>query len=136
MPAGRRRGACALLCAIFAFAMPAGAHHSIDGQYDFARILVIEGTLTRLDWQNPHVWLHFQARRAGGESEKWLAETLSPMALGRIGVGDPARFVLGGRFTIEVNPHRSGKNFGLIEAMTFPDGGRVEFRFTEQSASE
>lgn len=75
----------ALAGALFA-QLPAQAHHSITGEFDTSREFELRGTLTRLDWANPHLWYYLDVVNDAGEVEQWQCTTgLNPNRLIRAG---------------------------------------------------
>jgi hypothetical protein len=61
------------------------AHHSFAAEYDAKRPVRIEGTITRVEWTNPHSWIHVELARSDGQKEQWMIEAGSPNALFRRG---------------------------------------------------
>src|SRR5690606_17073179 len=55
--------------------LPAQAHHSITGEFDTETTFEIKGTLTKLDWANPHLWYYLDVTAADGSVEKWQCTT-------------------------------------------------------------
>lgn len=75
----------ALALAAAAIVIPARAHHSFAAEYDAAKPIALTGTVTKLDWVNPHAWLYLSVEAASGESKVWAVELGSPNALLRQG---------------------------------------------------
>src|SRR5690606_31550456 len=88
----------------FALAAPAFAHHGI-ASFDMNREFVIEGTITDVDWVNPHSWLYLDAVTADGKVVKYRCELRAATVLRRSG-WTPEMFPAGSRVTIEASPHR------------------------------
>ena len=74
----------ATLLAIFA-ATPMFAHHSVKHEFDSTRAMSITGVVTRVDWTNPHVWIHMDVKGADGRIVAWAVEFGAPGALTRAG---------------------------------------------------
>jgi len=61
------------------------AHHSLTAEYDQKKHVALSGTVTKLDWRNPHAWVYLDVKNASGVVEKWQCELGSPNAMTRAG---------------------------------------------------
>ena len=61
------------------------AHHAFAAEFDANRPVKFEGTVTRMDWVNPHVWIHIDVKKPDGTTEDWMIEGGTPNALFRRG---------------------------------------------------
>jgi hypothetical protein len=61
------------------------AHHSLAAEFDQKKPVSLTGTLTKLDWRNPHAWIYMDVKNASGAVEKWECELGSPNAMTRAG---------------------------------------------------
>lgn len=57
-------------------AAPALPHHSFAAVFDISRPIEVTGTVTRLEWTNPHAWIHIEVEAADGEQQSWRIELL------------------------------------------------------------
>ena len=64
---------------------PSWSHHSVWAEFDNARPLEIRGRFIRMDWINPHSWVHFEVTMPDGSTVAWAAETPPPNQLIRQG---------------------------------------------------
>jgi Family of unknown function (DUF6152) len=65
---------------------PASAHHAFAAEFDSARPVKLKGTVTKMEWINPHSWIHIDVKNADGTVTSWMIECGSPNTLFRRGV--------------------------------------------------
>ena len=80
-----QRVALFLLAAVLA-AGNAAAHHAFTSEFDVKQPIKLAGEIVRVEWVNPHGWIHIKVKSAGGAEETWAIETGTPSALMRRGV--------------------------------------------------
>jgi hypothetical protein len=66
-------------------AVPAIAHHSFAAEYDAQKPVKFQGTVTQMEWINPHAWIHVDVKKPDGTVENWMVEAGAPNALLRRG---------------------------------------------------
>jgi len=66
-------------------AVTANAHHSLSSEFDISKTVTITGTVTKMEWTNPHAWLHVEVKDEQGQMALWNIEFGSPNALYRRG---------------------------------------------------
>jgi len=74
-------GAC-----LAAAAAPLRAHHAFAAEFDAKKPVHFTGTVTKMEWTNPHVWLHLDVKAKDGKTETWAFEAGTPSVLFRRGV--------------------------------------------------
>src|SRR5438552_3520522 len=78
----------AALSALFLLAcvLPARAHHAFSSEFDAKKPVTIDGTLSKMEWVNPHAWIHIDVKKPDGRVEKWMVEGSTPNTLLRRGI--------------------------------------------------
>jgi len=76
----------AAVAALLVASLPAAAHHAFGGEFDANRPVLLKGKLVKVEWVNPHSWLHVEVTNDKGEKEVWMVEGGSPNSLLRRGV--------------------------------------------------
>ena len=61
------------------------AHHAFSAEFDSNRPVKLQGTVTKMDWVNPHAWIHIDVKKPDGTVEKWMIEGGTPNAMFRRG---------------------------------------------------
>ena len=110
------------------------AHHSFAAEYDIDKPVTLRGTITKVDWINPHVYLHLEVKDAAtGKVTPWALTTYSPGALRRIGA-TRANFGQGQEVTVVAYHAKDGSNLAFLRRMTFADGHTVELWIGDENA--
>lgn len=120
-----RRILIALAFALVPLTHKALAHHNMTAIFDFNDRITVTGTLTKVDWRNPHIYLTVDVKSAAGAMESWQAEGPSPtwFRIRDIGKDDFANN-MGKSFEVELSRARDKTPMGLIRTITLP-GGKV-----------
>ena len=75
-----------LVAAVLALGIPAAAHHAFGGEFDANRPVLLKGKVVKMEWVNPHAWIHVEVTKPDGTKEVWMVEGGSPNSLLRRGV--------------------------------------------------
>ncbi len=102
-------------------ALPLLAHHSFSAEYDIDKPVTITGTLTKLEWVNPHGWIYVDVKGADGKVVNWAVEFGGPNALLRRGVRK-TDFPLGVELVVKGYRAKNGTPTVNGTSVKFPDG--------------
>jgi len=112
-----------LLAAILAFAaaLPLAAHHSFAAEFDGNKVIRLRGTLTKIEWTNPHSYFYIDVKDDKGNVVNWGCEAASPGALSRRGMkrGDVK---LGDTVIVDGYLAKDGSHLIDARRVTLPDG--------------
>ena len=100
------------------------AHHSFDAEFDRTKPVTLKGTVTKVEWGNPHIWLFLDVKEQDGSVANWGAEGGAPNALFRNGWRKDSLRV-GDTVTVEGTRARDGSLRANANRVTLPDGRRV-----------
>ncbi len=79
-------GACAATALFLSGVAPVQAHHAFGAEFDPNRPLLLKGAVVRLEWVNPHTWIHIEVTQDDGSKEIWMIEGGTPNSLLRRGL--------------------------------------------------
>ena len=119
----RRRTGVFVAVAFLLTASSSSAHHNMSAAFDFSDRVSLKGTLTKVDWRNPHVYLFLDAQREGDQIEAWSIEGPSPGFFRARDITSAVfQSALGKTVSAEASRARDGSHSGLIRTITLPDG--------------
>ena len=101
------------------------AHHAFAAEFDSNRPVKFKATVARMDWTNPHVWIHVDVKTPAGKVERWSIEAGSPNALFRRGFTKQA-LLPGTEILVEGYQARDGSRRANGRDLTLP-GGKTLF---------
>lgn len=107
------------------------AHHSIVGEFDTSVVFEIRGTITELEWFNPHIWFYMDVESEDGSIANWQCEMGSPNQLIRFGWAKED-LPIGTVIRARANPARDGTNTCSTRGITLDDGTPVFSRTGNQ----
>jgi hypothetical protein len=105
-------------------AVAAQAHHSFAAEFDANQPVTLKGTVTRMEWINPHAWIHLDVKKPDGTIEQWMIEGGTPNTLVRRGF-TKASLAEGTEITVEGFRAKNGKLRANGRDLILPDGKRL-----------
>jgi Family of unknown function (DUF6152) len=103
------------------------AHHSPSSIFDMSKKIAVTGTLTQVEWVNPHIAVYIDAKKTDGGVENWKFESAPPSWLRRVGVtSGQFKSAIGQMVTVEGNRAKDGSFYGFLQKITFADGTSLE----------
>lgn len=121
-----KRGIAALVVtfAVLASGMSIAAHHSFAAQYDRDKPITLKGTLTKMEWANPHVYFHLDVAGTSGAPVSWAIEGGAPNTLYRAGWRkDSAK--IGEIVTVDGFLARDGSKLVNMQTAVLADGRKL-----------
>jgi len=82
----RNTSVAALVSLLILAVTPASAHHAFAAEFDAKRPIKLQGTVTKMEWINPHAWIHIDVKKTDGTVEEWMIEAGTPNTLLRRGL--------------------------------------------------
>jgi hypothetical protein len=101
--------------------VPASAHHSFAAEYDSSQVLTLKGTISKVEWTNPHIYIYVDVKDASGNVTTWALEGYPPNTLKRTGFSKDT-LKIGDEITITAYKAKDGTNTGAGREITFSDG--------------
>jgi hypothetical protein len=128
---GRRRWALkmnkilvAVAVALLLTTMRLSAHHAFAADYDEKKLVTISGTVTRIEWTNPHAWLYVMERKESGRLSSWGFEMGAPGGLLRRG-WKKGELKEGDHVTVDGFASKNRANVANARTVTLPNGRKL-----------
>jgi hypothetical protein len=106
---------------------PARAHHSFGVEYDINKPITLTGTITKIEWTNPHSFVFIDVKDASGKVTNWRLEGYPPTVLYRTGWKRDVTMKAGDEVTATGWQARTGGSWGHARQITFADGKTLYF---------
>jgi len=105
-------------------AAPLYAHHAFSSEFDADKPLQLTGTVSKMEWVNPHAWIHIEVKKPDGKVEEWMIEGGTPNTLMRRGVSRDT-LKIGTEVKISGYQAKDGSNRANGRDITYPDGRKL-----------
>lgn len=117
----------AAVVAVMVFGVLGGraiAHHAFSAEFDANRPVKLRGVVTKMEWINPHAWIHIDVKKADGKVEKWMIEGGTPNTLLRRGFTKDA-VKPGTEIMVDGYQAKDGSMKANGRDLTLPDGKKL-----------
>jgi hypothetical protein len=105
-------------------AAPVLAHHAFSAEFDVEKKVKFKGTVTKMEWINPHAWIHIDVTADNGKVTPWMIEGAAPNALLRRG-WSKSSLQFGTEILVEGYQAKDGSNRANGSVITFTDGRKL-----------
>jgi uncharacterized protein DUF6152 len=105
-------------------AVPIWAHHAFVAEFDAKKPVKLRGTVTKMEWINPHAWIHIDVKNADGTTTGWMIEGGTPNTLFRRGFTKDS-LAVGTEIVVDGYQAKDGSNRANGRDITFPDGRKL-----------
>jgi hypothetical protein len=110
--------------ALWLAGVPVLAHHSFSAEFDSNKPIQLKGAVVKVEWINPHTWIHIDVKQPDGSVERWMIEGGTPNTLLRRGLTRES-LPAGTEIIVDGYRAKNGTNRANGRDVTFPDGKKL-----------
>ena len=114
-------GVLATVVGLSAGTAPLWAHHSFAAEYDSSQLITVKGTISKVEWTNPHIYVYLDVKDGSGKVTTWALEGYPPNTLKRTGFSRDV-LKIGDEITATGYKAKDATNNAAAREFTFPDG--------------
>ena len=114
--------------------VPIFAHHGA-ASYDITKMTTLKGTVTSIQWMNPHAEIEIEVNDATGKPQKYIVESVSPLGLSRVGWTQNL-IKQGDQITVTGNLSKNNTHFLRLKKIVFPTGKELSINSGEDYADQ
>ena len=124
-----RFGAAVVVAAMTAMAGSAAlAHHSVAGEFNVNKIVKLSGVVSEVEWANPHIYIHLDAKDSAGTVTQWRLESVPVAMMRKAGLSKNLLLADGQIASVDAYPARDGTpHLGYLVKITYADGHHFQF---------
>jgi hypothetical protein len=119
---------------LLSVSVPVFAHHGA-ASYDISKMTTLKGTVTSIQWMNPHTEVDIEVNDAAGKPEKYIVESVSPLGLSRIG-WTKSSLKPGDQITVTGNLSKNGTHILRLKKIVLPSGEEITLQNGEDYPSQ
>ena len=116
--------AAAVFAGLLLSALPAWPHHAFAAEFDPKRPVKLRGVVTKMEWINPHAWMHIDVKDTDGKVTSWMIEAGTPNTLFRRGFTKDS-LKIGTEVLVDGYQSKDGSNTANGRDVTLPDGRKL-----------
>ena len=120
----RHRIVVVIAAVVLSASAAVSAHHSFAAEFDSNKPIQLRGTVVRVEWINPHTWIHIDVKEADGKTERWMIEGGTPNTLLRRGLTRDS-LPEGTEILVDGYRAKNGSNRANGRDLTFVDGRKL-----------
>jgi hypothetical protein len=121
-------------CVLLLVSVPIFAHHGA-ASYDITKMMTLKGTVTTIQWMNPHAEIEIEVNDTAGKTQKYIVESVSPLGLSRIGWTQSA-LKPGDQITVTGNLSKNNTHILRLKKIVFPTGKELTLQNGEDYAGQ